>query len=75
MIVRRKLRIWSNLLKKYFMENFIFCAVHFCIFVKAIDALKGITRSQKSKNINNKKSSFRAFAVKADTSQMQRTSI
>ena len=53
MIVRRKLRIWSNLLKKYFMEKFIFCAVPFCIFVKGIDALKGITRSQKSKNINN----------------------
>ena len=24
---RRKLRIWSHLLKKYFMESFIFCAV------------------------------------------------
>ena len=25
--IRRKLRIWSHLLKKYLMENFIFCAV------------------------------------------------
>ena len=25
--IRRKLRIWSDLLKKSFMENFIFCAV------------------------------------------------
>ena len=26
--IRRKLRIWSHLLKKSFMENFILCAVH-----------------------------------------------
>ena len=25
--IRRKLRIWSHLLKKHSMENFIFCAV------------------------------------------------
>ena len=25
--ILRKLRIWSHLLKKYLMENFIFCAV------------------------------------------------
>ena len=25
--IRRKLRIWSRLLKKFLMENFIFCAV------------------------------------------------
>ena len=25
--IRRKLRIWSHLLKKFLMENFIFCAV------------------------------------------------
>ena len=25
--IRRKLRIWSRLLKKYLMENFHFCAV------------------------------------------------
>ena len=25
--IRRKLRIWSQLLKKSLMENFIFCAV------------------------------------------------
>ena len=26
--MRRKLRIWSHLLKKSLMENFIFCAVY-----------------------------------------------
>ena len=25
--IRRKLRIWSHLLKKFLMENFIFCAM------------------------------------------------
>ena len=25
--IRRKLRIWSHLLDKFLMENFIFCAV------------------------------------------------
>ena len=28
---RRKLRIWSHLLKKYLMENFIFYAVYIAI--------------------------------------------
>ena len=27
--IRRKQRIWSNLLKKSLMENFIFCAVKY----------------------------------------------
>ena len=27
--IRRKLRIWSHLLEKSLMENFIFCAVKF----------------------------------------------
>ena len=26
--IRRNLRIWSHLLKKFLMENFIFCAVN-----------------------------------------------
>ena len=25
--IRRKLRIWSHLLKKFLMENFVYCAV------------------------------------------------
>ena len=25
--IRRKLRIWSHLLKKFLMENFVFCVV------------------------------------------------
>ena len=35
--IRRKLRIWSHLLKKSLMENFIFCAVfggYFCFILK-----------------------------------------
>ena len=37
--IRRKLRIWSHLLKKYLMKNFIFCAMtvtdpnHYCKFL------------------------------------------
>ena len=30
--IRRKLRIWSHLLKKSLMENFIFCAVVSLVF-------------------------------------------
>ena len=26
-LIRRKLRIWSHLLKEFFIDNFIFCAV------------------------------------------------
>ena len=29
--IRRKLRIWLHLLKKYLMENFIFRAVHYVL--------------------------------------------
>ena len=29
--IRRKLRIWSHLLKKFLMENFNFCAVLFTL--------------------------------------------
>ena len=30
--IRRKLRIWSHLLKKSLMENFIFCAVNYFLY-------------------------------------------
>ena len=30
---RRKLRIWSHLLKKSLLENFIFCAVNMNIYI------------------------------------------
>ena len=33
--IRRNLRIWSHLLKKSLMENFIFCAVLFLCLNKA----------------------------------------
>ena len=36
--IRKKLRIWSHLLKKSLMENFIFCAV--------IETHKSNTKSQ-----------------------------
>ena len=33
--IRKKLRIWSHLLKKSLMENFIFCAVNtMCLSIK-----------------------------------------
>ena len=35
--IRRKLRIWSHLLKKSLMENFIFCAVISSILQKLSD--------------------------------------
>ena len=35
--IRRKLRIWSHLLKKSLVENFLFCAVlDICIFILGI---------------------------------------
>ena len=42
----RKLRIWSHLLKKSSMENFIFCAVStitrpICVFRTTINILEG----------------------------------
>ena len=55
--IRRKLQIWSYLLKKYFMENFIFCAVCFrytCkrknMMIKLLYEVKDIAASQKSLN-------------------------
>ena len=32
--IRRKLQIWSHLLKKSLLKNFIFCAVVFIRFIK-----------------------------------------
>ena len=38
--IRRKLRIWSHLLKKSLMENFIFCAVFgFLMFPGVIERI------------------------------------
>ena len=34
--IRRKLRIWSHLLKKSIMENFIFCAVYNLLFTVCV---------------------------------------
>ena len=39
----RKLRIWSHLLKKFLMENFIFCAVIFTGTLVLCAALRGLS--------------------------------
>ena len=41
MKIRRKLRTWSNLLKKSLMENFIFCAVEYIDFIEPIGCNEG----------------------------------
>ena len=41
--IRRKLRIWSHLLKKSLMENFIFCAVTAVISQQHMTAYAGNT--------------------------------
>ena len=33
--IGRKLRFWSHLLKKFLMENFIFCAVYLFLFLSS----------------------------------------
>ena len=38
--IRRKLRIWSHLLRKSFMENFIFCSGKYFFFLVAAVLLK-----------------------------------
>ena len=35
--IHRKMWIWSHLLKKFFMENFIFCAVYFALSSQFFD--------------------------------------
>ena len=41
--IRSFLRIWSHLLKKLLMENFVFCAVETCL--RCTDQLKQITKA------------------------------
>ena len=43
---RRKLRIWSHLLKKSLMENFIFCAVYALGILLKISAAFGFIVSE-----------------------------
>ena len=46
--IRRKLRIWSHLLKKSLMESFIFCAVKSCrVYIDCNLTLKFRANSQK----------------------------
>ena len=51
----RKLRIWLHLLKKSFMENFIFCAVYYSVFLQKhsiIDLWQGPKYTKKHNGIN-----------------------
>ena len=62
--IRRKLRIWLHLLKKSYMENFIFCAVGKFHYVRKCQ-LNGYTRASSAANIylvkvNNRKTRKRA---------------
>ena len=41
--IRRKLRIWSHLLKKSLVENFIFCAVMYGKVVKRRDVFRNLS--------------------------------
>ena len=54
--IRRKLWIWSHLLKKPLMENFIFCAVFRKIFsfIAKSDETESIVFSMSNKNIELK---------------------
>ena len=45
--IRRNLRIWQNLLKESFMENFIFCAV---LNFNVLGSQEGICADQISKS-------------------------
>ena len=51
--IRRKVRIWSYLLKKSFMENFIFCAVsHLSLPQILFPAVNGREQYSSSKKIS-----------------------
>ena len=67
--IRRFLRIWTNLLKKYLMENLIFCAV----YIEARNTQR-ITNSSvcnnkrsKIKQIKNTKQQLRATLCKKNS--------
>ena len=67
--IRRFLRIWSHLLKKSFMENFIFCVVckrlKICSFSKRL--LSAINHCVKSVRIRSYSSPhFPAFGLNTD---------
>ena len=51
--IRRKLRIWSHLLTKSLVENFIFCAVQESLQVHSKRILQWIVYSEVSKNFRN----------------------
>ena len=48
--IRRKLRIWSHLLKKSIMENFIFCTVELHAVLTKKKYLTGRNRAWKNEN-------------------------
>ena len=56
----RKLRIWSHLLKKSLMENFIFCAVMF-IIQQELDKMKSMWNTHYIRKVRN---APRLFCIK-----------
>ena len=48
--LRRKWRIWSHLVKKPLMENFIFCAVYVCSSYTLCPGGSSFYQSKKQKN-------------------------
>ena len=57
--IRRNLRIWSHLLKKSLMENFILCAVKFQPVSKAtVDDMRHYLKPLLQKSLNTIKNDF-----------------
>ena len=60
-LIRKKLRIWSHLLKKSLMENFTF----YVVYLEHLDLRKGITKLNKWRNLNL--STFESILDKKET--------
>ena len=64
--IRRKLGIWSHLLKKSLTENFIFCAVPY-EHVTIVMTNAGVSKLGKVKLLNERfENTFATVKVKAD---------
>ena len=49
--IRKKLRIWSGLLKKSLMENFIFCAVIYLYIIQTERINNSVSTSEVMRNL------------------------
>ena len=49
--IRKKLRIWSGLLKKSLMENFIFCAVIYLYIIQTDRINNSVSTSEVMRNL------------------------